>query len=236
MPKEALPGPLPSTLLTPQILSELTALYSHSSRHYHSLTHISTLLSLLHTHLPLFTDPPAIEAAIWFHDAIYDTHSPPSQNEIQSAALAVSLLRDSVAADRVHRIKVMIEATASHSLPTLEELQSEDAGHLEDAKMFLDMDLGILAADEGDYAEYERGVREEYAWVGEREWKDGRGKVLRSFMARERIYMSDAFAGMWEGRARGNLEGSLRVLEGSGEERVGLLKRGWRRLVGEGKE
>ncbi|KAK4442851.1 hypothetical protein QBC34DRAFT_488643 [Podospora aff. communis PSN243] len=213
MSKKPLSPPLTSTLLTPLVVSELTALYSHSSRHYHSLTHIVTLLSALHTHLPLFTDAPAIEAAIWFHDAIYDTRAPPSQNEIQSAALAVSLLRDSVDADRLHRIKVMIEATASHSVPSLEDLRSKDPGHLEDAKMFLDMDLGILAADEGEYAEYEKGVREEYAWVGEGQWKEGRGKVLRSFLERERIYASDAFGPLWEGKARENLQRSLMALE-----------------------
>ncbi|KAK0620772.1 hypothetical protein B0T14DRAFT_237100 [Immersiella caudata] len=240
MPKKApphpTPPPLPDTLLTPLTLSELTALYSAPDRHYHSLTHITTLLSLLHTHLRLFTDPPAIEAAIWFHDAIYGTHSPPSQNELRSAALAVSSLRDIVDADRLERIKVMIEATASHTVPTLSELRTADKGHVEDAKMFLDMDLSILAADEAEYREYERGVREEYKWVKEKEWEEGRGKVLRGFLERERIYVSKAFSGLWEGRARGNLVVSLRGLEGTGEEKGGVLERGWRWIRGGGQQ
>ena len=206
------------SLLTPSILTHLTTLYTSPTRHYHSLSHIHTLLSLLTTHAPLFTDPPAIHASIWFHDAIYDSLAKPPANEVASAELAVSLLADTVVSDRLERIRVMIEATATHTLPSLADLKSEDPGHLRDAAMFLDMDLGILGAGEEEYAEYERGVRREYDWVGEREWKVGRGEVLRGFLGRERIYHSEVFGGLWEGRARGNIRGSLeRLKRGEGE-------------------
>ncbi|KAK0641808.1 hypothetical protein B0T16DRAFT_296056, partial [Cercophora newfieldiana] len=202
------------SLLTPTTLTELTALYNHPSRTYHSLSHITTLLSLLSTHHSLFTDPPAIEAAIWFHDAIYDSHAKTPSNELHSAAMAVSALRDTVHPDRLERIKVMIEATASHVLPSAEELRSSDEGYVRDAAMFLDMDLSILGAEEGEFERYERGVRREYAWVGEREWRKGRGDVLRGFLERERIYHSEVFRGLLEERARGNLKRSLERLEG----------------------
>ena len=52
--------------------------YSEEHRHYHTLAHIEHLLELL---------PHADEtvlAAVWFHDAIYDS----AQNEERSAALS----------------------------------------------------------------------------------------------------------------------------------------------------
>ena len=41
---------------------------------------------------PLATQPDAMEIALWYHDAIYDTHA--ADNEEQSATLAAHILRD----------------------------------------------------------------------------------------------------------------------------------------------
>lgn len=205
------------SLITPSTQSELTALYSDATRSYHSMSHVNCLLSLLSTHRPLFADPDAVEAAIWFHDAIYDSRAKPPANELHSAAMAVSALRDTVDPDRLERIKVMIEATATHTVPTAEQLGSNDPGHVQDAAMFLDMDLSILAADEKEYKEYEKGVRKEYQWVGAKEWKKGRGDVLRGFLERDKIYHSEVFRGLWEEKARGNLRDSLEELERKGD-------------------
>ncbi|KAK3353811.1 hypothetical protein B0T25DRAFT_545412 [Lasiosphaeria hispida] len=201
------------TLITAALRTELTTLYTSPSRVYHSLSHITSLLSLLSTHRAAFTDPEAVEAAIWFHDAIYDSHAKPPQNEVDSADLAVARLADAVAPDRLERIRVMIAATATHVVPLAKELGGGE-GAVADVAMFLDMDLGILGAGEAEFDVYEAGVREEYAWVGEEGWWRGRGEVLRGFLGREWIFHSGLFRGLLEERARANLARSLTKLEG----------------------
>ena len=84
-------------------------------------------------------DPEAVEAAIWFHDAIYDSKA--KDNEAQSAALAEKKLAGRADPDRLRRILAMIIATATHELPRF-----DDAHSIRDAALFLDMDLSILGA------------------------------------------------------------------------------------------
>lgn len=194
------------SLLIPQTLTLLTSLYTSPTRHYHSLTHVHSLLALLTTHRAAFSDPAAVEAAIWFHDAVYNSREKPPANEAASAALAVEhLLAAGVEEERVERVKVMILATAGHVVPTAEELGSGGEGAVRDAEIFLDMDLAVLGAGEEEFDEYERGVRREYEWVDEEGWRVGRGEVLTGFLGRERIFYSELFWGLLEERARGNL-------------------------------
>ncbi|WP_214429302.1 hypothetical protein, partial [Escherichia coli] len=69
-------------------------------------------------HLAAFSDPEAVEAAIWFHDAIYDSRA--KDNEAQSAVLAAEKLDGRTNAQRIGRIVAMIEATATHTVPALD--------------------------------------------------------------------------------------------------------------------
>jgi hypothetical protein len=70
----------------------LRQLYNEPTRHYHNNAHIEDLLGQLAQHHNAFDDPETVEAAIWFHDAIYDSTA--KDNEAQSAALAADWLRD----------------------------------------------------------------------------------------------------------------------------------------------
>jgi predicted metal-dependent HD superfamily phosphohydrolase len=195
------------TLITPAIRTELTALYSSPTRHYHSLNHITTLLTLLSTHRQHFADPDAVEAAVWFHDAIYDARAKGPSNEVQSAELAVARLAGVVDGKRLEWIRRVIEATATHTLPEgLEDSQASDAA------LFLDMDLSILGAEEAEFDEYEAAVRKEYEFVDDAAWRVGRAGVLRGFLERERIYHSELFRGLYEDAARRNMRRSLERL------------------------
>src|SRR5690606_36175629 len=122
----------------------------------------------------------AVEAAIWFHDAIYDSRR--SDNETRSAALAADRLSSRASPARLSRIAAMIEATATHTLPDL-----GDEAASRDAAFFLDMDLSVLGAPRDAFDSYEAAVRREYAWVDDEAWTAGRAAVLRKFLARPRI-------------------------------------------------
>jgi predicted metal-dependent HD superfamily phosphohydrolase len=185
---------------------ELSALYGAKDRHYHNLAHIEAMLALAGGYRGLLGDTGAVEAAIWFHDAIYDSKA--KDNEAQSAALAEKKLAGRTDAERLSRISAMIVATAAHQLPPFDE-----ATATRDASLFLDMDLSILGAAPDAFDAYERAVRREYGWVEEPMWRAGRSAVLTSFLARPRIFHSEEFRQRFEPQARANLARSLAALK-----------------------
>src|SRR3569623_1375473 len=159
-------------LIDDALKTELSVLYKAGDRHYHNLTHIEAMLELADDYRTLLDDPEAVEAATWFHDAVYDSRA--KDNEAQSAALAVQKLAGRIDAGRLSRVSAMILATATHQVPLF-----DDAAATRDASLFLDMDLSILGAAPDAFDAYERAVRREYGWVEEPMWRAGRGAVLR---------------------------------------------------------
>ena len=194
-------------LIEGELKNELSALYRAPGRHYHGLAHVEALLALAREYLADLADRQAVEAAIWFHDAIYDSRR--SDNEARSAALAAAKLAPRVEPARLSRITAMIEATATHVLPDL-----GDEAATRDAAFFLDMDLSILGAPQSAFDSYEAGVRREYAWVGDEAWRSGRAAVLRKFLARPTIFHTDAFRQRYEAVARKNIARSIAALAG----------------------
>ena len=193
-------------LIDTALKTELSALYKAGDRHYHNLTHIEAMLALAGDYQALLHDPEAVEAAIWFHDAIYDSKA--KDNEARSAALAEKKLAGRTDAGRLGRIGAMILATATHQLP-----QFDDAAATRDASLFLDMDLSILGAAPDAFDAYERAVRREYGWVEEPMWRAGRGAVLNSFLARPHIFHTEEFRRRFEPQARLNMARSLETLQ-----------------------
>jgi predicted metal-dependent HD superfamily phosphohydrolase len=193
------------SLISGPVRDELERAYTAPDRHYHNLAHIEAMLALAHAHGGALSDPAAVEAAIWFHDAVYDTRR--HDNEAKSAALATARLAGLASPDRLGRIALMIEATAGHAMPNL-----SDDGARQDCALFLDMDLAIFGSVADEFAAYEAAVRREYAWVPEPLWIEGRRKVVEGFLARPAIYASPQFHASHEAAARQNLARSLAAL------------------------
>ncbi len=194
------------SLLDEDLKRELTGLYQDWNRHYHGIEHIEALLTLAGEYRALLSDPQAVEAAIWFHDTIYDSQA--KDNEAQSAELARRRLAGKLEPARLDRIATMILATAKHELPKL-----ESATAVRDTELFLDMDMSILGAAPEVFDSYEAAVRKEYAWVPQAAWIAGRSAVLRSFLDRPFIYLSKEFQDRFEAQARENIRRSLSNLE-----------------------
>jgi predicted metal-dependent HD superfamily phosphohydrolase len=188
-----------------KLRDELVRAYMAPDRHYHNLAHIEALLGLMRTHEHALSDPASLEAAIWFHDAVYDTRR--HDNEEKSAQLAAERLDGLLSPDRIDRIATMIRATAGHVVP---ERFDDAARH--DCALFLDMDLGVLGSTPDAFAAYESAVRREYAWVPDALWIEGRRKVLQGFLARPTIFASPQFRASHEAAARRNLTRSLEQL------------------------
>ena len=192
-------------LLDDTLKDRLAAAYGDGARHYHNLGHVHALLALATQHRALLSDVGAVEAAIWFHDAVYDSRA--KDNEARSAALAHACLAGRADAARIERIAAMIEATATHQVPPL-----ADAAALRDASLFLDMDLSILGAAPDAFDAYEQAVRREYGWVDEADWRTGRAAVLRHFLDQRHVFHTDEFRERYERQARQNMARSLEAL------------------------
>jgi predicted metal-dependent HD superfamily phosphohydrolase len=102
----------------------------------------------------------------------------------------------------------IIRATATHTVP--EGLPAQDA---RDLALFLDIDLSILGAPEPVYDQYEQDIRAEYAFVPADAYRAGRGAILKGFLSRPRLYLTDIAHAEWDAAARANLARALRALE-----------------------
>lgn len=194
-----------TSLLIERTRTLLTPLYLEPSRAYHGLGHVQALLKHLSDHLQLAKAPVSIELAIWFHDAVYDTMR--HDNEEQSSQLAERYLPEwGCAPDLVASVASKVRATQRH-----EWLDGDS-----DTALFLDLDLSVLAARADVYDSYAEQVAQEYAWVPEALYQQGRATVLAGFLKRDHIYFTPSLRLLWEPAARANLQRELSRLVLSG--------------------
>lgn len=182
------------------LFTELVARYAEPQRVYHNLVHLRDCLARLDAVRALAQQPAELELALWFHDAIYDTHR--VDNEAASAQWAqTALLTADVQPASAQRVADLILLT-KHNTPPPDN----------DAALLLDIDLAILGADRPRFDAYETQIRQEYAWVAWPDFCAGRAKVLQRFLARPAIYYTDDFRALFESQARANLCYSLTKL------------------------
>lgn len=176
--------------------------YSESWRRYHNLTHIGYCLRESSAIAALAHDPLAVEAAIWFHDVIYDTHR--TDNEERSADFAETALAEAgMQSGFLDSIRTLILAT-KHNLPLV--------GH--DESLLTDIDLSILGQSPEAYAEFEQQIREEYSWVTDKDFSAGRSTILKGFLARASVFSTSEFSQKYEVPARRNLALAISKLGG----------------------
>jgi len=185
------------------LFEELYVCDSEPTRCYHTVQHLAECFSHFDAARGLANNPGEVELALWFHDAIYDTHA--SDNEARSAQWARTALRASKAPTAVcQRVEALILATRHNAEP--------DAG---DACLTVDIDLAILGAPAARFDEYERQIRQEYAWVEASAFIDARTKILRRFTTETSIYRTEFFRNRFEPQARTNLQTALARLDGA---------------------
>ncbi|HZN65279.1 MAG TPA: hypothetical protein VFB66_08235, partial [Tepidisphaeraceae bacterium] len=63
-----------------------------------------------------------------------------------------------------------------------------------------------------EFDRYEAQVRREYAFRSETEWREGRARLLRRFLAQPALFLTPEFAG-FEAPARANLARSIARLD-----------------------
>ncbi len=182
------------------LFEQLQTLYSEPHRHYHDHSHVSECLAHVEVHRAHCANPAQAEAAIWFHDAIYDVRR--GDNEEKSAELAQrELARLGAPVPTIDRVTEMILATKSHV--------SDHA----DTVLLIDIDLGILGASPQTFERYDQRIRKEYDWVPDEQYLVARAGTLQGFLERPRIYQTAPLFERLEAQARKNLKAKIVELE-----------------------
>lgn len=171
--------------------------YGQPHRSYHTGQHLQECFGWFDRARSLCRRPAEVDLALWFHDAVYDPAR--ADNEECSAAWAErELTAAGCGADTAERVRDLVLATRHGAIP--------DAP---DARVLVDIDLAILAAEERRFAQYEEQVRREYQRVDDAAFARGRCRVLQGFLERPSVYLTDWFRVRLEQSARRNLELAL---------------------------
>lgn len=180
------------------IFADLYQAYSTQTRHYHNLNHIQYLLNLIQEVKAIADRPSIIQLSAWFHDYVY--HPQAKDNEIKSAIYTEKILKSlNIAPDTIQSVKQIILSTQKHQ-PLINNI---------DNLIFLDIDLAILGASPEQYTKYAQAIRQEYFWLSDRNYKQGRKQVLTNFLSRARIYYTNYFYQQLEQTARANLRAEI---------------------------
>jgi predicted metal-dependent HD superfamily phosphohydrolase len=183
-----------------QVFDQLAAAYNEPARTYHNIEHLRHCLTELDGNRALAHNPLEVEAALWFHDAVYAPAR--SDNEDRSALLAETALRaGGVESDIAGRIRALVLATRHVELVL-------DG----DTRLVCDVDLSILGAQPAAFELFEQAIRQEYRLIPDALYRQGRMEVLRLFLRRPSIYQTVPFQARYEDQARQNLEGALAAL------------------------
>ena len=187
---------------------ELVEAYQQPHRAYHRLDHVIDCLRIFDTASSAADHPSEVEAAIWFHDAIYDPTR--GDNESRSAASAGQALRDgAVDPGAIRRIEALILAT-----------RHDTAVDSRDARLLVDIDLSILGRPRPEFRIYEERIRREYAWVPEAIYCARRAELLESFLRRQPLYLTPTLRGSFESQARLNLAAAIQHLRARARDLV----------------
>lgn len=177
------------------LLEDLERRWSGPDRRYHDLRHLDECLAAASRLDAEAVHPAEVDLAIFFHDAIQDPQV--GGDEARSADLAhAALVTAGVAPQATDRIAAAIRAT---------DHRADPAALPVDSMIVVDADLAILAAAPARFAEYERDVRHEYAWVDESVFRRERRRILEAFLLRPRIYGTPTAHASFDAAARRNL-------------------------------
>lgn len=175
---------------------------NYSDRAYHNHNHVNSMLFYLRMFDKQLQvkDIVAMKFAIIFHDLVYQAGN--YSNERKSAEQASSFIRTYIAdEDLAHKVKTMILLTENHFT---------DVVITSDEKVFLDLDVAILAAEEKEYDTYVNNIMIEYQHVSRESYLDGRINFLSKLLDKK-IFKTDFFSN-FEEQAKNNIIRELEFL------------------------
>ncbi len=174
------------------LLDRLRTDHDRETTPYHSWRHILHGLGLLWEYRAAIPEFDALVLAWLNHDRIYDPQG--TENEEKSADLGRETCLELNRPDLADRVHALILDTRHQAAP------DTPAG-----RWIVGIDLAILGETPERYDRFERAIRQEYAHVPKILYRVGRGRILRGFLDRDRIYEVPVLHERFERRARENL-------------------------------
>ncbi|MBV6784912.1 hypothetical protein KWH02_06685 [Xanthomonas campestris pv. uppalii] len=186
-------------------LAALEQAYAAPPRAYHHFGHVRAVLQHYAEVAagPGWRQPTEVWLAVLFHDAVYQPGR--NDNEAQSALMAAEDIPRWWPQARVdvERVQALILLTARHG-----QVQPQDVD--EDAALFLDCDMAILAAPAAVFDAYDQAIAEEYrGHVPSVLFRRNRRRFLAAVLKQPRIFLSDYFHTRHDTAARANLRRRL---------------------------
>ncbi|QOD12389.1 hypothetical protein IEE84_10995 [Psychrobacter sp. 28M-43] len=188
-----------------RLWQDIVTRYGEPQRAYHTLNHIEQLLVQFDNIKHVLAEPHIIALALYYHDVIYDPTR--SDNELKSAEFATDALRPYLNPKQCRQIHALIMMTANHQIDMLVERDKYN-----DAAYLLDVDLSILGAPWSAYEQYAKAIRQEYKYVADDNYRDGRTAVLQGLLAHPKLYLTDHYYNQLETQARANIKLELTSL------------------------
>ena len=190
-------------ILINDTLNLIRKCYNTSNRYYHNLDHIKNMLSEVKKFKTMINNYNSVLFAIWFHDVIYDAKK--SDNEEKSSELAEEFLENiNYDKEKIKKIKNLILKTKNHSNFN----SNEDF----DTKLFLDLDLLILGANNEMYRKYAEKIRKEYSFVPHKIYNIERIRVLENFLSQEYTFRTKRVREIYEKMAKYNIKSETKFL------------------------
>ena len=178
--------------------ADLEKAYSKKSRHYHNLTHLKEMIASFEKYRDKLQNPNEILFSIFYHDFVYSASK--KDNELKSAEYALAVLPENVDLNK----QLVFDAICA--------TQQHQQNEIEDINWLIDFDLKILAKDWEDYKIYFEQIRKEYRIYPDFLYKPGRAKALKHFLENEFIFQTNEFRGLYEEKARTNIEKEIEFL------------------------
>lgn len=166
-----------STRLEESVRDAILEAYEAPRRHYHTVEHLAEVLAALEHSRAEQEDPTALTLAAFFRDVVYEGRVGDDEKASATRARA-DLERLGTDQPLIARVEALVLATAGH------QASEEDR----DLALLLDADLSILGASPDRYARYANDIRKEYGWVEDAAYREGRRRVLESFLSRGQVF------------------------------------------------
>jgi predicted metal-dependent HD superfamily phosphohydrolase len=190
-----------------QEMANLTTLYTQPHRYYHNINHINDCLVELENFVhPDFTNDKRsmVEAAIWYHDAVYNPYS--KLNEFNSAEL--------VYGHQSAFVRDIIKYTARH----LEDVSADIEKHIKHeyrqcVQVMLDIDLAGFGKDRMVFAMNGMNIRHEYYNTHLRDFLEGRQKFYQELIKRPTLYYTKYFYDKYHDVSRDNIRWEMLLID-----------------------
>ncbi|MBP9757579.1 MAG: N-methyl-D-aspartate receptor NMDAR2C subunit [Candidatus Pacebacteria bacterium] len=184
----------PDPTMTDEAFERLYLLYTDPARGYHGLDHIRFCLDEFETVRHLARHKHALEAAIWWHDVIYDPKR--GDNEQKSMEFAEQELVSF--GESPH----FIAKVSGNIMATVHKGGIIDT----DQQLICDIDLAGLGTPNFEIMRANsRGIRKEYSFYPEADYVKGRTAILNGFADRDSMYYTPHFRAKYTEQAKQNI-------------------------------